>query len=151
MDNNKNENMPDLGEVLSKLTSNPEMMQQISKLAESFKSSSPPTPDIDDDNDYEAIETMARRPGLRTQHPPKLPHPDNKKPKNPHFNVDQHTHLFKALKPYLNAERRETLEYIMQLFNIIKLLEMSGINLGNLIPAFNTTSADSNTNELSEE
>ena len=100
MDNNTN--TPDIGEIVSKLTSDPAMMQQISKLAETFKTADP-TP-------------------VQEKH---------------HGGINDHTHLFNALRPYLNTERTATLNYIIQLFNIINLLEMSGVNLNGLLPAFN--------------
>ena len=108
MDNNLN--TPDIGEIVSKLTSDPAMMQQISKLAETFKAP--------------ATDTAAP---IQEKH---------------HGSINDHTHLFNALKPYLNAERTATLNYIIQLFNIINLLEMSGVNLNNLLPAFNTISEE---------
>jgi len=109
MDNNINDNTPDIGEIISKLTSDPNMMRQISQIAESFKG----TPEINNEE-----------------------HSVN--------NIDTHTNLFNALKPYLNAERRAALEYIIQLFNLIRMLELSGINIGSLIPLLNT-------NKISEE
>ena len=109
MDNNINENTPDIGEIISKLTSDPNMMRQISQIAGSFKGT------------------------------PEISHEEH----NTHT-IENHTNLFNALKPYLNAERRAMLEYIIQLFNLIKMLELSGINIGSLIPLLNT-------NKISEE
>jgi len=108
MDNNTT--TPDIGEIVSKLTSDPAMMQQISKLAETFKTA-------------DANPTAA---------------PVQEK----HHGINDHTHLFNALRPYLNAERAAMLNYIIQLFNIINLLEMSGVNLNGLLPVFNTISEE---------
>lgn len=129
MDNNINGNTPDIGELISKLTSDPAMMQQISKIAESFKNTSSTPNSVGFDE--EGVETSAR-PNLNESH----------------FSMEHHTHLFNALKPYLNDERKVTLDYIIQLFSVIKLLEMSGINLNNIIPAFNIPFHH---NEISEE
>jgi|GEM_PF-2377581 hypothetical protein len=113
MDNstNVNENIPDIGDLISKLTSDPSMMRQISQIAESFKG---------------VTETQTHGDEI------------------PVKTVDNHTHLFNALKPYLNAERRAILEYITQFLEIMRLLELSGVNLGSLIPILTN-------NKISEE
>lgn len=134
MDNNINENTPDIGELIGKLTSDPNMMQQISKIAESLKGTSTSS-DVHDSDDGEAIAASAMHAPKHNQH------------SHRNFSIDNHTHLFNALKPYLNDERKSTLEYIMQLFSVIKLLEMSGLNLNSLIP----TNLKSNPNDISEE
>lgn len=137
MDNNLNQNTPDIGDILAKLTSDPSMMEQISKLAESFKNTSS-EPNVEETN-------------------AEIDSPDDSVPassitgKSNNFNIDNHAQLFKALKPYLNSERKETLDYIIQLFNVIKLLEASGFNLNKIIPTFNNTSTTHNKNEISKE
>lgn len=137
MDNNSNQNTPDIGDIFAKLTSDPSMMEQISKLAESFKSTSS-VPNIEETN-------------------AEIDSPDDSVPassitgKSNNFNIDNHAHLFKALRPYMNPERKEMLDYIIQLFNIIKLLETSGLNLNKILPTFINTSTTHNKNEISKE
>lgn len=117
MDNNQT--TPDISGILSKLTADPSMMQQISQLADTLKGNNGQ--------------------GDSGSEPPQTADSLN-------FNIDNHTNLFHALKPYLNDERRSALDNILQLFNIIKLAEMSGLNLGNLFPNMNINKSNSENN-----
>ena len=124
MDNNTSGGTPDLGELVSRITSNPDMMKQIAQLAGAFKS------DITEPEDVEAITNRPEEEAIATIAPLEARREPDRRPPNAGFN--EHAKLFHALKPYLNPDRREKLEYILQLFNIITLLEASGINIGNL-------------------
>jgi hypothetical protein len=148
MDNNLN-----LGDILGKLSSNPEIISQISSLAGLFTNA--PAQSTEATEETAATETIAATSepsqaafgyspnGVYPQTRAPFPSPPDFKNYHEygtHHKPDkdgfEHAELFNALRPYLNDRRKETLDYILQIFKLIKALEASGINIGAIFNNF---------------
>lgn len=125
MNKNSGDSSNDFNEMLNRFLENPEALQNIMKIAGSFKNSGDSedddeqdtvevSADAEEDGEGEAVEAGAFSRGSRGGH-------SHKKPDN-----DNRLRLLKALKPYLGENRREKVDYIIKLLGLLQLADENG-------------------------